>query len=162
MNGFSFAHKILFNQHHRTSDLNNCFHWVLEKPTTKSTSLQVQKLTASFQKKKIRQMKLYLPDPVCNYSLDMAIKTPRTAIRATLDMNRKWSTSPTWDMFVFLQFCPYQVNQKHVRNEHIKVLINYSENHLNVVILSSAPTITCSPFYLFGGWEMRWRSWHFI
>lgn len=52
MDGYSFAHKILLNPHHRTWDLNDCFHWVLEKPTTESTSIPVQKLTASFKRKK--------------------------------------------------------------------------------------------------------------
>lgn len=51
MNGFSSAHTISLNhQHHRTWNLSKCFHWLIEKPTAKSTSAPAQEWTGNPRK----------------------------------------------------------------------------------------------------------------
>lgn len=91
-------------------------------------------------------MSLHLHDPVCDYSLSMATNTSRTAIRAMLGMDRKCGTFPSQGVFVFLQLCRDQINQKHVRNEQMKFPINYSKNHLSLVISNQCFYNYLSPF----------------
>ena len=82
----------------------------LSKANYKSISAQVQESTASPRKTKRRKTREQLPDVVHNHSLGKATETPRTAIRATLDTNRKRGIVPTQGMLVFLQLFTHQEN----------------------------------------------------
>lgn len=130
MNKFSSAHIISLNKY-QTSQNPRIQQLSVSSESQKSQLqnlllFQFRNVKQELPENKPRQMSLHLPDSVPTYSLGKGLKTPRDSNQGHLTMNRKWSTFPTQGtLFVFLRFCPCQVNPKNVKNEHMKFPINF-------------------------------------